>query len=171
MIVTDAQNDPRVPATWLGREIGASLSSPILLDERVIGALHVIDIRARDLPESQASAGLALHSTRLVGGAAIEEVSLEYSVYARRSVAVAGLSLLLARAAEANASGTTEVTPLDVRLEIEQTFFHLYVRGEFLHKEDRKKIAAEVQSLLLGDRDLRISVIGDDIALRLTRRS
>lgn len=117
----------------------------------------------------QIAGGLALHSTRLVGGLDLPDVAPEYSVRARRSVAVAGLSLMLSRAAEANASGVTAVTPLAVKLVVAQPFFTVHVSGKNLDAEDRERIGAEVEMLLLDDCDLAVSVEHDRICLRLIR--
>lgn len=298
MIVDDVDNDPRVPATWIGQGIGASLSMPVCVDDRYIGSLHVVDSRSREWTDSEAeaitdiayiigkrlerflgpereerreslmrravspafaelrnalvplnlgtadlrmasadlypviqkiatsvaaedeaaamayedlvslieeisrassrvrevvmvveglwgeggrsvvlndllrsAAGLALHSTRLVGGVKMPEAPLELSIHARRSVAVAGLSLLLSRAAETNANGVTAVTPLSVELEIDPSWFFVRVRGENLNSEECELITLEVDMLLLGDRDMSVSVEDCEIAMRLTRRS
>lgn len=115
------------------------------------------------------AAGLALHSTRLVGGVELPVIAPEYSVSVRRSVAVAALSLLLARAAEANASGVAEVTPLQLQLDCEAAHFYLRVSGKNLDAEDCQVIATEVQNLLLGDRDLVVVIEGAKVGLRLIR--
>lgn len=117
----------------------------------------------------QVAGGLALHSTRLVGGVDLPKVPPEYSVRARRSVAVAGLSLMLSRAAESNVSGVGEVTSLGVELVVEQECFTLQVCGKNLSAEDCGRIGAEVEMLLLGDTDLSVHVEHDQICMRLTR--
>ncbi len=296
VIVTDLENDPRVPGTWRGLGFGAGISMPIEVDARQMGVLHVLDVRSRDFPESHCEAvsdiayiigkrieaflgpereerreslmcravspafaelrnalvplnlgtsdlrivaadllpvvsglagsansdesaaavayedlvalieeisraservrevvmvvedlwgeggrsltlseilktasGLALHSTRLVGGLTIPVVSSVYSIRGRRSVAVAGLSLLLSRAAEANASGVTEVTPLVIEIVIEETYFEVQVQGDSLGEDERANIASEVENLLLGDQDLAASSVGEKLCFRFTR--
>ncbi len=117
------------------------------------------------------AAGLALHSTRLVGGVVMPAVSSGHSIVGRRSVAVSGLSLLLSRAAEANASGVTVVTPLDVQVREEAEFFAVHVTGENLDKDKLELIAAEVDDLLLGDDDLQVALEGAALCFRFTRAS
>ncbi len=117
------------------------------------------------------SAGLALHSTRLVGGVEIPDVPAEFSVRARRSVAVAGLSLLLSRAAEVDASNVTEVCPLTMKIDTHADYFVLRVSGKNMLQDECEQIAVEVEMLLLGDHDLTVSTKGTEIAMRLTRRS
>lgn len=115
------------------------------------------------------AAGLALHSTRLVGGVEMPSVAAGHSIVGRRSVAVAGLSLLLSRAAEANASGVTSVTALDVQVNEEGGFFAVQVQGDNLDEDDLEKIAAEVDDLLLGDDDLNVTLEGSVLSIRFTR--
>ncbi len=296
VIVSDIENDPRVPSTWRGRGFQSSLSVPVEVHGRDVGVLHVLDTNSRDFTEEHCealadisyivgkriekflgpereerreslmcravspafaelrnalvplslgtsdlrivaadlkpiitkladsgepddvaatiafddlvalideisraatrvrevvmvvedlwgeggrvlmlgeilntAAGLALHSTRLVGGVVMPGVAAGHSIVGRRSVAIAGLSLLLSRAAEANACGVTSVTPLDVKVVEEDDFFAVQVIGTNLDEEDLEKICAEVDDLLLGDQDLQVAI--DDTALwfRFTR--
>ncbi|MCP4445603.1 MAG: GAF domain-containing protein [Myxococcales bacterium] len=296
VIMTDLENDPRVPSSWRGRGFGASLSTPIEVDHRHIGVLHVLDTRSRDFSEShceaiadigyiigkrvekflgpekeerreslmcrtvspafaelrnalvplnlgtsdlrivaadlspvvsklsssseaedvaatvafddlvalieeisrassrvrevvmvvedlwgeggrtlmlgdvlRTAASLALHSTRLVGGVTMPDVSSAHSIVGRRSVAVAGLSLLLSRAAEANASGVTTVTPLLVDVVENVEYFEVRIQGENLGADEVDAIASEVDDLLLGDEDLEVLLDALVLCLRYTR--
>ncbi|MBL4632684.1 MAG: GAF domain-containing protein [Kofleriaceae bacterium] len=298
IVVSDVDSDPRVPLSWQGRGVGACASMPLLVDNRVCGAVHVFDKSSRSFDDSQiealsdiayiigkrlerflgpemeerreslmrravspafaelrnalvplnlgtsdlrmvasdmqalinevsesqsedhlvagrayedllslieemsrasdrvrevvmvvegiwgeggrnivlkeildTSAGLALHSTRLVGGVNMPEVPREYSVKARRSVVVAGLSLLLSRAAEIDSSNVMEVTPLNLELEVHTDFFLLHVMGKNMSVEECQKVASEVEMLLLGDLDLSVDTNGNTVVMRLSRVS
>ncbi len=115
------------------------------------------------------AAGLALHSTRLVGGVTMPEVPTSHSIVGRRSVAVSSLSLLLSRAAEANASGVTSVTPLEVQLVTHDEYYEVHVKGQNLGDEDIQSISEEVDDLLLGDCDLAVSHDETTLSFRFTR--
>lgn len=298
IVVTDVHSDPRVPMSWQGRGIGAYVGMPVEVDNRVSGALHILDLDVREFSDAQVdalsdiayiigkrlerflgpemeerreslmrravspafaelrnalvplnlgtsdlrmvasdmralvmevsesqtedhliagrayedllslidemsrasdrvrevvmvvegiwgeggrnimlreiletSAGLALHSTRLVGGVEIPEVPRQYSVKARRSVVVAGLSLLLSRAAEIDSNNVMEVTPLKMELEVRSDYFLLHVQGKNMSAEECHGVAAEVEMLLLGDQDLSVDTIGNTLVMRLSRCS
>lgn len=296
VIVTDLENDPRVPSTWRGRGLGASLSTPIEVHQRHVGVLHILDVKPREFSEPHCeavadisyiigrrlekflgpereerreslmcravspafaelrnalvplnlgtsdlrivaadlspvigritdstdeddkaaliafddlvalieeisraatrvrevvmvvedlwgeggrvlmlseilntAAGLALHSTRLVGGVTMPGVPTGHSIVGRRSVAVSSLSLLLSRAAEANASGVTSVTPLVVEVVTDEQWFVVHVTGENLSEDELIRISEEVDDLLLGDQDLHVSYTTDRLLFRFTR--
>jgi len=298
LVVADLEQDPRVASSWRGRGFGASLSTPVIVQQRQIGDLHVFDVRPREFDDAQCdaltdialmigkrierftgperaerreslmcravspafaelrnalvplslgtadlrmvctdlapiidkisdskgaddvaacvafedlvalaeeitraaarvqeiamvveglwgeggrslvlseilrtAAGLALHSTRLVGGVSMPTANPVHSIIGRRSIAVAGLSLLLSRAAESNANGVCEVSPLVVELVEAKTYFEIQVEGANLNEHEREKIYAEVGALLLGDNDLTTSLHGKRLCYRFTRAS
>lgn len=125
------------------------------------------NVAANDVLAS--AAGLAYHSTRLVGGITMPEVSATISVHARRSVAAASLGLVLSRAAEANVS--VDVSPLIVRPQITDESFTVRVSGQNLSPDASKRIAEETRALLLGDRNIEVGIDGSEIILDFARSS